>query len=80
VIRLDVVWWDAGLGVELDSRKAHTTAHAFEADRRRDRRLAAQFGLQVVRVTWRQLHDEPDAIEADLKALLARGEHGRVAS
>jgi hypothetical protein len=69
---LDVVWWEAGLGVELDSRQAHATARAFEADRERDRRLAVQHDLLVVRVTWRQLHETPDAVAADLWTLHRR--------
>ena len=73
VVVLDAVYWEAGLALELDGRQAHATAAAFDADRRRDRRLAVQLGLQVVRVTWRHLHEEPDALEADLKALYARG-------
>jgi len=72
-ILLDAVWWEAGLAVELDGRQAHATAHAFDEDRRRDRRVAVQFGLQVVRVTWKHLHTEPAALDADLKALYARG-------
>ncbi len=78
--RLDAVWWEAGLAVELDGRQAHATARAFDADRRRDRRVAAQLGLQVVRVTWRHLKTEPDAIDADLKALYARGLAARTAA
>jgi len=73
VVRLDAVWWEAGLAVELDGRQAHATARAFDADRERDRRLAAQFGLHVVRVTWRHLAETPDAVERDLKTLYARG-------
>lgn len=73
IVVLDVVWWGSGLAVELDSRQAHATAEAFEADRERDRRLLVQHRIQVVRVTWRQLAETPDAVEADLKALLARG-------
>lgn len=76
---LDVVWREAGLAVELDGRRAHDTARAFEADRLRDRRVAVQLGLQVVRVTWRQLHDEPDALADDLASLYARGVAARTA-
>lgn len=79
-IRLDAVWWEAGLAVELDGRQAHATARAFDADRRRDRRVAVQLGLQVVRVTWRHLHEEPDALDADLKELYARGLAARSAA
>lgn len=73
VVVLDVVWREAGLAVELDSRRVHATPAAFESDRRRDRRVLAQLGLDVVRVTWRQLHDDRDALDADLKVLYARG-------
>ena len=79
-IRLDAVWWEAGLAVELDGRQAHATTRAFDADRRRDRRVAVQLGLQVVRVTWRHLATEPDAIESDLKALYTRGVAARAAA
>jgi very-short-patch-repair endonuclease len=67
---VDCVWLEARLIVELDSRTHHAVAHAFEADRARDRRLEAA-GWRVVRVTWRQLHDTPGAVEADLRRLLA---------
>jgi REase_MTES_1575/Transcriptional regulator, AbiEi antitoxin len=68
-IEVDCVWRDQRLIVELDSRTHHDTAHAFEADRARDRRLEAA-GWRVVRITWRQLHDTPAELEADLRALL----------
>ena len=48
------MWWEAGLAVELDGRQAHATARAFDADRERDRRLAAQYGLHVVEL-WGEL-------------------------
>jgi len=67
---VDCVWPVARLIVELDSRTHHAIAHAFEADRVRDRRLEAA-GWRVVRITWRQLHDTPDEVEADLRKLLA---------
>jgi len=58
--------------VELDGRAAHATTRAFERDRERDRMLQAA-GWRVVRVTWRQLHDQPARIAADLRALLKAG-------
>ncbi len=73
---LDVVWREAGLAVELDGRQAHLTPRAFEADRDRDRRVAAQHDLHVVRVTWRQLEREPQAIIGDLWTLYRRGVTG----
>lgn len=65
----DMVWPAARLVVELDSRRVHDTPAAFEADRERDRRLAV-IGWRVIRVTWRQLHDQPAQLAADLRVLL----------
>jgi very-short-patch-repair endonuclease len=67
---VDCVWPEHRLIVELDSRGFHDTGAAFEADRARDRRLAAA-GWHVVRITWRQLQDTPSAVEADLRRLMA---------
>ena len=67
---VDVHWPDARLIVELDSRSAHQTTYAFENDRARDRALRVA-GWDVVRITWRQLHDEPAKVVADIRALLA---------
>jgi very-short-patch-repair endonuclease len=66
---VDCLWRDRRLIVELDGRQAHGTASAFEVDRARDRALATA-GWRVVRITWRQLHEEPGALAADLRALL----------
>jgi very-short-patch-repair endonuclease/predicted transcriptional regulator of viral defense system len=66
----DFAWPAHHLVVELDGYETHGTRHAFERDRARDRALQAQ-GWRVVRVTWRQLHDDRAAIAAELRALLA---------
>jgi hypothetical protein len=66
---VDCAWPEQRVVVELDSRSVHDTADAFEADRARDRRLEAA-GWRVVRITWRQLHDSPEELEADLRRLL----------
>jgi predicted transcriptional regulator of viral defense system len=56
--RVDFLWRVQRLVLEADGRKFHSTTRAFEDDRRRDQRLArAQW--QVVRVTRRQLEDDP---------------------
>jgi very-short-patch-repair endonuclease/predicted transcriptional regulator of viral defense system len=68
---VDCVWPDQGLIVELDGRAVHDTFHAFEQDRSRDRVLAAA-GWRVIRVTWRQLHEEPELLKADLRQLLSQ--------
>jgi very-short-patch-repair endonuclease len=66
----DALWPDERLVVELDSYPIHTTRQAFESDRKRDRELTLA-GYRVVRITWRQLRDEPARIADELSALLA---------
>jgi hypothetical protein len=65
----DCVWRGQRVIVELDGRATHDTAAAFERDRMRDRVLAAD-GWRVVRITWRQLHDDPERLASDLRELL----------
>jgi len=72
--RPDCMWARQRLIVELDGRATHGTKRAFESDRERDRILLAE-GWRSMRVTWRQLRDEPAAIAADLRELL-RAESG----
>jgi very-short-patch-repair endonuclease len=67
----DAAWPRARLIVELDSRTFHDTASAFESDRAKDRVLLGA-GWRVIRITWRQLHNGPDALLADLNRLLGR--------
>jgi very-short-patch-repair endonuclease len=66
---VDCVWPGQRLIVELDGHATHSPAHAFELDRSRDRRLEAA-GWRVIRITWRQLEQEPELVEADLRRLL----------
>ena len=65
----DCAWPHANLIVELDGAQTHTTTHAFEHDRERDRRLTAA-GWRVIRITARQLRERPGALAADLRRLL----------
>ena len=64
------MWREARLIVEVDGYAFHSSRSAFERDRRRDAALAGS-GWRVVRVTWRQLTDEPEAVVATLAAALA---------
>ena len=66
---VDCAWPDMRVIAELDGRDWHDTPEAFEEDRAVDRRLEA-VGWRVVRITWRQLHDSPAEVEADLRGLL----------
>jgi very-short-patch-repair endonuclease len=67
---IDFLWRDKGLAVEIDGYAFHGDRDSFEADRRRDAGLAGH-GLQVVRVTWRQLEAEPEATLVLLDRALA---------
>jgi very-short-patch-repair endonuclease len=67
--QVDCHWPDTGQIVELDGWKGHKTRSAFREDRTRDRRLRVA-GYTVTRLTWNQLDDEPEAVAADLRALL----------
>jgi REase_MTES_1575/Transcriptional regulator, AbiEi antitoxin len=70
---VDFLWRDAKLIVETDGAAVHHTRTAFERDRRRDAELTAA-GYRVVRITWRQLTEDPAAVIAILRRLLtARG-------
>ncbi len=66
---IDALWERERMALELDSRGIHGTPKKFESDRQRDRILVAE-GWRTMRVTWRQLRDEPEAIVGDLRALL----------
>jgi very-short-patch-repair endonuclease len=66
----DFLWRDGRLIVEADSRRVHDRVVSFEKDRRRDQLLAAA-GWTVIRVTWRQLHDEPSRLNRTVKTILA---------
>lgn len=68
---VDCLWPAARLVVELDSRRHHGDAEAFETDRARDLALLGA-GYRVGRVTWRRLHIEPDALEAEIRLAVDR--------
>ena len=66
---VDFLWRDHKLVVEVDGFAFHATRAAFERDRARDATLQAA-GYRVIRLTWRQLTDEPHAVVARLASLL----------
>jgi very-short-patch-repair endonuclease len=68
---VDALWPAQRLVVEVDSYAYHLTRAAFERDRAKDAWLVAK-GYRVIRVTWRQLVDEREALVARLAAALAR--------
>jgi very-short-patch-repair endonuclease len=68
--QVDCHWPGTNQVVELDGWQAHKLRTAFRGDRARSRKLAAA-GYTVTRLTWNQLDDEPEAVAADLRALLS---------
>ena len=67
---VDVLWRAPRLVIEVDGHAFHGHRTAFERDRRRDQILAAA-GYIVIRVTWRQLVDEPVAVITRIAQALA---------
>ena len=68
--RVDVCYPHARLVIELDGRRWHDSHLAREDDRRRDNALVVA-GWRVVRITWRELMDDPAATVALVRRLLA---------
>jgi very-short-patch-repair endonuclease len=69
ILEVDLLWEPERFVVEADSRRHHAIEIAFERDRRRDRELlAARYG--VLRVTWREVEQEADAVVAVVRGEL----------
>jgi very-short-patch-repair endonuclease len=69
-IQIDFLWPAQRVAVETDGWATHRTRGAFEADRRRDQRLAVA-GWRPVRFTWRQVANRPREVVDTLRPLLA---------
>jgi very-short-patch-repair endonuclease len=67
---VDFLWPSERLIVEVDGYMFHGHRAKFETDRRRDQQLIAA-GYRVIRVTWRQLRDQPLSVIASLAQALA---------
>jgi very-short-patch-repair endonuclease len=67
---VDFFWRRERLVIEVDGFAFHSSARTFESDRRRDSSLAAS-GIGVVRVTWKQVVNEPEALLVRLAQTLA---------
>jgi very-short-patch-repair endonuclease len=67
--RPDFVWPDARLVVEVDSWSAHSTPHAFQADRTQSN--AVQFaGWTILRFTHRDVTRRPQLVAAQVRQAL----------
>jgi very-short-patch-repair endonuclease len=68
--RVDMLWPDAMLVVEMDSSKWHTTPGKAEHDKKRDSELSAM-GYLTIRVTWTDLNKHPGEVIATIAATYA---------
>ena len=71
-MEVDFLWRGRRLVVETDGYRYHRGRAAFENDRDRDLRLRT-LGFEVVRLTYRQVVEEPERVAEVLKALLPDG-------
>jgi very-short-patch-repair endonuclease len=60
----------AGVIVELDGYAFHSSRAAFERDRVRDAELQMR-GYRIIRITWRRLTEEPEAVVVTIATALA---------
>src|SRR5436190_7178762 len=67
--RVDCRWPTRKLTVELDSYRFHSSRHAWEQDRRREREAHAR-GAQHRRYTWGDVFEDPTLMLAELRVLL----------
>ena len=66
---VDVLFPAVRLVIEVDGFVAHSGRDTFVADRRRQNALVAA-GFTVLRVTWDDLRDRPNAVLAEIRAVL----------
>jgi hypothetical protein len=70
--RVDCRWPEHRLTVELDSYRYHSSRHAWEQDRRREREAYAR-GDNFRRYTWEDVFKNPALMLAELWTLLLPG-------
>lgn len=63
---VDFLWREARLIVETDGYRYHRGRAAFEDDRTRDLELRAR-GYEVIRLSYRQVVEEPDRVAEVLR-------------
>lgn len=70
---LDLLWPDAGVAIEIDGRAHHSSRPRFDGDRRKDLWLRSR-GIEVIRLSWRQITRDPmrTAVEVGQVLALAR--------
>lgn len=68
-LKVDALWREARLVVELDGHEAHDRPAAAERDRHRELRLRAE-GFTILRYTWQQVTREATLVVRDVSAAL----------
>ncbi len=68
--RVDALYRDHNLIIELDGRRDHGQWDRIERDHVRDA-LAIEYHHDTLRITWRRVHREADELERQLRAILA---------
>jgi very-short-patch-repair endonuclease/predicted transcriptional regulator of viral defense system len=68
-MRVDALWRNQRVVVELDGAAAHGGWAAIKRDRQREMALR-EMGFQVVRYSWEQVTGRPETVAADLRRLL----------
>ena len=68
---VDFLWPEQRVILEVDGYRYHGHRRAFERDRRKDMALV-DAGYLVIRITWRQLTEEPFAVIAHIARALDR--------
>ena len=69
-LEVDALWREQRLVVEVDGHQAHAYPAAAERDRDRELRLRSS-GYRVLRYTWRQVTERPEAVIGELRRELA---------
>jgi very-short-patch-repair endonuclease len=69
IARADVLFEVERVVVEFDGRRAHSSREAFVRDRRRQNRLQ-RGGYLVLRYTWADVTERPDAVLAEIRDVL----------
>lgn len=77
---LDLFWPDEGVAIEIDGWAHHSSRPRFEGDRRKDNWLRSR-GIEVIRLTWRQITRDavPTAVQVGQILALARAGRTRAA-
>jgi very-short-patch-repair endonuclease len=71
---VDFIWWERRLVIETDGYRYHRGRQAFEDDRARDLDLRAK-GFEVLRLSEKQVDEEPGRVAEVLRAALASARH-----